>query len=123
MQAYHGSWDVIKIVAQIIEHCDKQNDFTTTVEEFAKQYNISERTLHRYFESTTSLSTKKALQILRIRKAAQQIANNPAAFNYEQYGYYDHSHFSKHLKQFLQKDTINNLQPHLKLLQNLRAEK
>jgi AraC-like DNA-binding protein len=120
VNSYHGSWDAIKIVSQIIEHCYKQNDFTTTVEAFAKQYNISERTLHRYFETTTSLSTKKALQILRIRKAVQQLANNPAAFNYEQYGYYDHSHFSKHLKQFLQKDTIANLQPHLKLLQNLR---
>ena len=37
-------------------------------------------------------------------------------FNFEQFGYYDYSHFCKHLKQFLQKDTISHLQPHLKLL-------
>ena len=122
INSYQGSWEAIKIVSEILQHCDKHNDFTTTVEQFAKQYNISERTLHRYFETTTSLSTKKALQVLRIRKAVQQLANNPAAFSYEQYGYYDHSHFSKHLKQFLQKDTIDNLQPHLKLLQALRKK-
>lgn len=120
VQSYSGSWEAINIVSGIIRHCDEKNDFTTTVETFAKQYGISERTLHRYFETATSLSTKKALQILRIRKAVQQLANDPVHFSYEQYGYYDHSHFSKHLKQFLQKETIASLQPHLKLLQNLK---
>lgn len=120
VQRYSGSWEAIHIVSKIIRHCDVNNDFTTTVETFAKQYHISERTLHRYFETTTSLSTKKALQILRIRKAVQQLAGNPSQFSYEQYGYYDHSHFSKHLKQFLQKDTIANLQPHLRLLQGIK---
>lgn len=122
VDAYSGSWEAINIVSGIIQHCDKENDFTTTVEQFARQNNISERTLHRYFEATTSLSTKKALQILRIRKAVQQLAGNPAQFSYQQYGYYDHSHFSKHLKQFLQKDTIASLQPHLKLLKGLRKK-
>jgi len=120
VEAYHGSWDAIKIVSGILQHCDAKNDFATTVEEFAKQYNISERTLHRYFETATSLSTKKALQVLRIRKAVQQLASNPSAFSYQQFGYYDHSHFNKHLKQFLQKETIANLQPHLKLLKGLK---
>ncbi len=122
VQAYDGSWEAIKIVSEILQHCDKQNDFTTTVETFAAQYKISERTLHRYFETATSLSTKKALQVLRIRKAVAKLATEPANFNYEDYGYYDYSHFSKHLKQFLQKDTIANLQPHLKLLQGLRTK-
>ena len=67
------------------------------------QYKISARSLHRYFESTTSLSSKKALQVLRIRKAVQQLATNPEGFRYDKYGYYDYSHFCKHLKQFLQK--------------------
>jgi AraC-like DNA-binding protein len=122
VHSYSGSWEAIKIVSGIIRHCDEKNDFTTSVEAFAKQYGISERTLHRYFETATSLSTKKALQILRIRKAVQQLANDPAHFSYEQYGYYDHSHFSKHLKQFLQKETIASLQPHLKLLQGLKKK-
>jgi transcriptional regulator GlxA family with amidase domain len=83
-----------------VQHCDSKNDFTTSVEEFAAQYNISARTLHRYFETTTSLSSKKALQVLRIRKAVAQLANTPADFKYEQYGYYDYSHFCKHLNNF-----------------------
>lgn len=117
IKTYSGSWEAIHIVSEILHHCDMKNDFTTTIEEFAARYNISARTLHRYFENSTSLSSKKALQILRIRKAVQQIAGSPDEFDYEKFGYYDYSHFYKHLKQFLQKDTITNLKPHLQLLQ------
>lgn len=116
VEAYSGSWEAIRIVSEILQYCERENDFTRPVEELATQYNISARTLHRYFETTTSLSSKKALQILRIRKAVQQLANSPATFNYIQYGYYDYSHFCKHLKQFLRKETIAGLQPHLQLL-------
>ncbi|MGB4844927.1 MAG: helix-turn-helix domain-containing protein [Ferruginibacter sp.] len=123
IKTYSGSWEAIRIVSEILQHCSSTNDFTTTVEEFAARYHISERTLHRYFESTTSLSSKKALQILRIRKAAEQLANTPDEFNYTNYGYYDYSHFCKHLKQFLKKDTVNKLQPHLQLLQKIKLKK
>jgi len=119
IKTYSGSWEPIRIVSEILQHCDTKNDFTTSVEEFAAQYNISARTLHRYFETTTSLSSKKALQVLRIRKAVQQLANAPTDFTYEQYGYYDYSHFCKHLKQFLRKDTIEGMKPHLQLLQKI----
>ncbi|MBS1509278.1 MAG: hypothetical protein JST86_00440 [Bacteroidetes bacterium] len=120
INTYAGSWEPIRIVSEILQHCSTNNDFTTSIETFAAQYNISSRTLHRYFETTTSLSSKKALQVLRIRKAVQQLAINPSSFKYENYGYYDYSHFCKHLKQFLQKDTVDNLKPHLKLLQQLK---
>jgi AraC-like DNA-binding protein len=120
---YSGSWEAMRIVSEILQHCNNRNDFITSVEDFAVQYRISDRTLHRYFETTTSLSSKKALQILRIRKAVQQIANSPGDFTYERYGYYDYSHFCKHLKQFLQKDTINKLKPHLQLLQMINKKK
>jgi AraC-like DNA-binding protein len=119
---YSGSWEAIRIVSEILQYSYNNNDFITSVEEFAMQYRISDRTLHRYFETTTSLSSKKALQILRIRKAVQQIANSPGDFTYERYGYYDYSHFCKHLKHFLQKDTVNKLKPHLQLLQMINKK-
>lgn len=123
LNAYSGTWDAIHIVSEILQYCDRENDFTKTVEEFAEQYKVSARSLHRYFESTTSLSSKKALQVLRIRKAVQQLATNPSEFSYDKYGYYDYSHFCKHLKQFLQKDTLSGLQPHLQLLQKVSRKK
>ncbi|HEX2684228.1 MAG TPA: helix-turn-helix domain-containing protein [Ferruginibacter sp.] len=123
IKTYSGSWEAIRIVTEILQHCDSNNDFTTPVEEFAKQYKISARTLHRYFETSTSLSSKKALQILRIRKAVQHLSDSPADFNYDIYGYYDYSHFCKHLKKFLQKDTVDNLKPHLQLLQSRKMNK
>ena len=119
VQRYPGSLRPIKIVTEILELCNESNNFTTAVQSFAEQYNISTRTLQRYFESTTSISSKKALQILRIRKATQHLATSPRDFNFSLYGYYDHSHFYKHLKKFLQKTTLHNLHPHLKLLEGL----
>lgn len=123
LNAYSGAWEAIHIVSDILQYCERENDFTKTVEAFAAQYKISARSLHRYFEATTSLSSKKALQVLRIRKAVQQLATNPAGFRYENYGYYDYSHFCKHLKQFLQKETVTEIQPHLELLQKISRKK
>lgn len=119
VEAYSGSWEPIRIVSAILDHCDQQNDFTTSIEVFAEQYGISARTLHRYFETTTGVSSKKALQVMRIRKAAAHLADSPGDFHYSTYGYYDHSHFCKHLKAFFRKDTMQSLQPHLVLLSKL----
>ena len=119
VQKFPASLRPIQIVTEIIEHCDTTGNFTTSINAFAGRYKISTRTLQRYFESNTSLSSKKALQILRIRKATHHLATSPANFHYSLYGYYDHSHFYKHLKSFLQKTTLETLQPHLKLLEGL----
>ena len=37
-------------------------------------------------------------------------------FHFSTYGYYDYSHFYKHLKQFLNQHSISIVQPHLQLL-------
>jgi len=116
VRQFSGSLHAVKIVSEIIEECDRKNEFTVSVEELAGRYSISVRTLQRYFETTMSLSSKKALQILRIRKAAGELAASPQTFHYSRYGYYDHSHFVKHLKSFLQKDTLRKMKPHLLLL-------
>ena len=57
--------------------------------------------------------------VVLIRKATAHLANSPHDFHYSLYNYYDHSHFYKHLKQFLQENTLKNLQPHLMLLEGL----
>ena len=91
----------------------------TDFEELAKEYSISARTLQRHFETITSTSSKTALQIMRIRKATNHLATSPSDFHYSLYGYYDQSHFYKHLKNFLQKKNLQNMQLHLKLLKGL----
>ena len=119
VKKYEGSWKDVETVTAILEYCDRNNDFNSSIESFAEQYKISARTLQRYFEKATSISSKKALQIMRIRKAVAHISDSPATFHFSDYGYYDHSHFYKHLRQFLEKDTLKNLQPHLKILELL----
>lgn len=123
VKEFDASSKPVKIVSEIIEACINNNSFNVSIESLAKKYSISSRTLQRYFEMTTSLSSKKTLQILRVRKAVAQIASDPAGFDYSTYGYYDYSHFYKHLKQFLQKSTIIKLKPHLSLLSKLHKEK
>ena len=122
IQKYLGSLHAIYIVTSIIDECNKANDFTISIEELASRHKISSRTLQRYFETSTSLSSKQALQILRIRKATAHLATSPSDFHYSLYGYYDYSHFYKHLKMFLKKTTLQHISTHLNLLKGLRKK-
>ncbi|MDB5202114.1 MAG: hypothetical protein JWQ27_1523 [Ferruginibacter sp.] len=106
---FDGSLRPITIVSEIINACNKENNFTISIEEMAVKYALSTRTLQRYFENATSLSSKKTLQILRIRKAVEQLALSAAEFDYKDYGYYDYSHFHKHLRKFLHKNALKKL--------------
>ncbi len=118
---YEGAMNPVHLVSRILEDCFQRNRFTVSIEDLAETHGISSRTLQRYFEMCTGISSKQALQIMRIRKATTHLANSPEDFDHRLYGYYDHSHFYKHLKQFLDNNTLKQQQPHLKLLKNLRS--
>ena len=116
VEKYSGSLTPVTVVAQILKDYPESNHFEKSIEDLARQYQISSRTLQRYFEATTSISTKQALQILRIRKAIEHLSADPDSFHFSRYGYYDYSHFYKHLKGFINQHTINIIKPHLQLL-------
>jgi AraC-like DNA-binding protein len=116
IQKYSGSMKQVDIVTKILKECADQKQFDVSIEELSQKYEISTRTLQRYFEATTSITSKQALQIMRIRKAIEQLTADPAGFCFSDYGYYDYSHFHKHLRSFLNTETIQIIQPHLKLL-------
>lgn len=121
--AHHeSSLQPVNMVSKILDECFQKNQFTIPVDLIAEQHHISTRTLQRYFEMCTGISTKQALQVMRIRKATAHLVHAPKDFDFALYDYYDHSHFYKHLKQFLQKNTLKNIQPHLRLLQLLHKE-
>ena len=113
---YAGSLKHVDIVTGILHDCVNDNCFDISIEDLSARYRISTRTLQRYFEATTSITSKQALQILRIRKAVEKLTADPQNFHYSQFGYYDYSHFYKHIKQFLSSHTIQIIQPHIKLL-------
>ncbi|MCW3074091.1 MAG: AraC family transcriptional regulator [Flaviaesturariibacter sp.] len=121
IEKYSGSMKQAEVVTQILKEHSDTNNFSVSIEELSHNYGISSRTLQRYFEATTSISSKQALQILRIRKALEHITNDNDSFHYSLYGYYDYSHFYKHLKGFISKHTIDLLQPHLHLLKGSTA--
>jgi transcriptional regulator GlxA family with amidase domain len=58
----------VKIVSEILEKCFQKNQFTISIESLAAQYKISSRTLQRYFEMCTGISSKQALQVMRFEK-------------------------------------------------------
>jgi AraC-like DNA-binding protein len=116
---YEDSLQPVHMIGKILEQSFQQNQFTMPVEKIARQHKVSTRTLQRYFEICTGISTKQALQIMRIRKATAHLVNSPVDFDYALYGYYDHSHFYKHLRQFLQTNTFRSMQPHLRVLELL----
>ena len=119
LDKYEGSLQPVSIVTSILGNAVKTNNYNIAVEELARQHHISPRTLQRYFRACTGVNSKRALQVLRIRKAVAAILLNPQDFHYTDYGYYDFSHFYKHLKQFLYNETLKDFKPHLQLLQTL----
>ncbi len=121
LSTHEGTLKQVHIVLEILDHNYQYNDFTTPVEVLAEKYHISARTLQRYFEATTSFNCKKALQVMRIRKAVWHVANSPEDFDHKMYGYYDRSHFYKHLKQFLSKSNVQHIVPHVELLKRGRT--
>jgi AraC-like DNA-binding protein len=96
-----GSMKQADIVTEILNDCYQQNKFYEPIENIASKYQISTRTLQRYFESTTSISSKNVMQIMRIRKAIEDLSVGKGKFNIHDYGYYDQSHFLKHLRGFI----------------------
>ena len=123
VEKYSGSLKQVDVVTEILKECSDQSMFTSSIEDLSRKYKISSRTLQRYFEAATSITSKQALQIIRIRKAVEHLTTSPGSFHFSSYGYYDYSHFYKHLKQFLNKHTIEIVQPHLQLLRNMSNER
>jgi len=121
LDTHQGSFQPVNIVTRIFNDCEQRNLFNPSIESLAHAYHISSRTLQRYFKTAAGMSSKKALQVLRIRKAIHHMITDPQTFHYTIYSYYDLSHFYKHLKQFLQKDSLEKLNPYLKLLQSKKA--
>lgn len=120
---YEGSLQPVNIVTAILDSAVKQNNYNASVEKLADKYHISSKTLQRYFRTCTGVNSKKALQVLRIRKAVSSIISDPQNFRYSDYGYYDFSHFYKHLKQFLHNNTLKHIKPHLQLLKTIRKSR
>jgi hypothetical protein len=113
---YSGSLKQVDVVTDIIKN-SFENNFSESLDEMSAKYSISTRTLQRYFEAATGISSKQALQIMRIRKALSAYVIAPNAFDPTQYGYFDYSHFYKHINQFLRNHIAANIKSHLQLLE------
>jgi AraC-like DNA-binding protein len=113
---YSGSLKHVDTVTEILKS-SFDNNFKETIEDLAARYNLSTRTLQRYFEGCTSITTKQALQIMRIRKSVSAYVQSPDKFDPVAYGYFDYSHFYKHINQFLKNHKAANINSHLQLLE------
>lgn len=100
VQLHHHISRQANLVVKIIQDYSFSGNFLISIEKLAAEQQLNQRTLQRYFETCTGLSTKKTLQLLRIRKAVEKMVETPETFNFKQFGYYDRSHFYKHLKLF-----------------------
>ena len=106
-------------MSNILDRANQENKFELSLEEEAEKNKISDRTLLRYFETCTGIPGKKALQVMRIRKAIAHIIHSPNSFNVGAYGYHDQSHFYKHLKKFLYQESAGLAGSYLQLLATL----
>ena len=110
VQKHSGKLKYVNIVTAIIGEYLKAKQFDRPIQEIATEHNISNRTLQRYFNATTSFSSKQALQTMRIRQAVIELTTPGSDFSFEHFGYYDYSHFLKHLQQFTGKKYFKKFQ-------------
>lgn len=118
IQQYSGSLKYVEIVTDVLQDAFKNNQFSNSIELYAQKHGISSRTLQRYFEAATGINSKQALQMQRIRKAITTYIDAPDRFDASVFGYYDHSHFYKHIMSFLKAHPVANIQSHLELLKS-----
>lgn len=119
LSKYEGSLKPVHIVSEILDRANQENDFEISLEAEAEHYKVSGRTLLRYFETSTGIPGKKALQVMRVRKAIAHIIHSPKSFNLHDYGYHDQSHLYKHLRNFLGHKALGLSDSHLKILSTL----
>lgn len=103
----HRLPDYLSIVASVLNEF-VESKYSASVDDLAESHKISARTLQRYFEQAMSLGTKQTLQILRMRRAVEFISGG-GNFNPDDFGYYDQSHFSRHLKKFAEPYALSEL--------------
>lgn len=115
IEQHSGTLQAVSVVTDVLAQCNAENHYAPVIETIALHHGITTRTLQRYFEKATGTGSKQALQLLRIRRAVEQLVNAPSTFDYRQYGYYDYSHFYKHLTKFLNHRYIELVKPHLQL--------
>ena len=113
VQKHTGELNYVTIVTEILKSSLDQKQFDISINELAKNYSISSRTLQRYFEVCTSFSSKQALQTMRMRHAVINLTTSPSSFSFLSYGYYDYSHFLKHLVQFTGEKYLKQFQAYL----------
>lgn len=92
----------VKMVKNILAEIKATGNWNKTVSEIATQHGVDVRTLQRYFETTTSISTKQAIQMLKIRRAIASYIESPHTFYIESFGFYDRSHFYKQMNAFFE---------------------
>lgn len=97
---YEQLSNAVSIVRNSLAWVRKNAEWNTSVANIAAHYAIDVRTLQRYFECTTSISTKQAIQILKIRTALAALIDSPSKFDCRAFGYYDNSHFYKQMNAF-----------------------
>ena len=102
IETYTDSLQYVHIVTNILKQQAQTPAAAVSIAQLAATHNISPRSLQRYFLAATSITAKKALQIMRIRHALNAVVADADNFHATQFGYYDYSHFYKEAVAFLQ---------------------
>lgn len=118
-----GKLKKVSVVTSILKECYENNNFDISVKDIAAGHGINPRTLQRYFEATVGIKCKPAIQLVRIRKAIYHFIDDPETFNFSDYGYYDSSHFYRHVKLFFHNHKSAQLTITYKTLLQLRQDR
>jgi len=94
-KAYRNSPDFEWQVLDRALHDQQWQEAQPLIYEIAGSLHVSSKTLTRYFVKDLGVSPKKYFSVIRFRKALAAYLHSNHTFHPFDYGYYDHSHFSR----------------------------
>ena len=86
-------------VTEAISHM-RTNLEAIRIENIAREFSITNKSLGRYFLKYTGLSPKGVFRILRFRKSLATYLSGSDNFDFSGFGFYDLSHFYREIKGF-----------------------
>ncbi len=92
---------VPKIFAYLVDTIHQSKGFTT-VHQLAHKFEVSERSIHRYFNKYVGVGANEYINLIRFRSVIDAPLNSSKEILRQalEVGYYDQSHFIKHFKVF-----------------------
>lgn len=107
--------EIGKSIISAIRTLELMLDEKLSVKAIAKEVHCSTKTMERAFEKYVWATPKRCFRVIRFRCSINAYTSDPESFSVYEFGYFDHSHFYREVKEFSGFNLGNLKKPALEL--------